>query len=81
MKARRIESKEYLESQQDTLSTKLQTYESIELGKHWQDVREMAAIAAMQGIMISFGSLDYNIETIAKVAVKQADALIEQLRK
>lgn len=49
--------------------------------QHWQDVRERAAIAAMQGIMNFFGSLDYNRETIAKLAVEQADALIEELKK
>lgn len=49
--------------------------------KHWQDVREKAAIAAMQGIMNFFGSIDYNREIIARSAVEQADALIEQLKK
>ena len=49
--------------------------------EHWQDVRERAAIAAMQGIMNFFGSLDYNRETIAKLAVEQADAFIEELKK
>ena len=49
--------------------------------EHWQDVRERAAIAAMQGTMNFFGSIDYNRETIAKLAVEQADALIKELRK
>lgn len=49
--------------------------------EHWQDVRERAAIAAMQGVMNFFGSIDYNKETIAKLAVEQADVLIEQLKK
>ena len=49
--------------------------------EHWQDVRERAAIAAMQGIMNFFGSLDYNKETIARLAVEQADALIAELKK
>ena len=49
--------------------------------EHWQDVRERAAIAAMQGIMNFFGSLDYNRETIAKLAVEQADTLIKQLKE
>lgn len=47
---------------------------------HWQDVRERAAIAAMQGVMNFFGSLDYDRETIAELAVKQADALIKKLK-
>lgn len=49
--------------------------------EHWQDVRERAAIAAMQGVMNFFGSIDYNKETIAKLAVEQADTLIAELRK
>ena len=40
----------------------------------WNILRNQAAIAAMQGIMGFFGSLDYNRETIAELAVKQADA-------
>lgn len=49
--------------------------------EHWQDVRERAAIAAMQSIMALFGSFNYNEEDVAKLAVDQADALIEQLKK
>ena len=49
--------------------------------EHWQDVRERAAIAAMQGVMDFFGSIDYNRDTIARSAVKQADVLIAELRK
>ena len=49
--------------------------------EHWQDVRERAAIAAMRGVMNFFGSIDYNRETIAELAVAQADALIEALKK
>lgn len=52
-----------------------------EQAKHWQDVRERAAIAAMQGVMNFFGSIDYNTEIIAKLAVEQADALVEELKK
>jgi hypothetical protein len=47
---------------------------------HWQDLRERAAIAAMQGVMNYFGSIDYDRETIAKMAVEQADALVEELK-
>ena len=47
----------------------------------WQAVRIQAAIAAMQGVMNFFGSIDYNRETIARLAVEQADALIEELKK
>lgn len=51
--------------------------------EHWQNIRERAAIAAMQGVMNSFDSIDYNRETIAiaKLAIEQADALIEELKK
>ena len=49
--------------------------------EHWQDVRERASIAAMQGIMNFFGSIDYNRETIAELAVAQADALIDKLKE
>lgn len=48
---------------------------------HWQEVRERAAIAAMQGVMISFGPKYTTKETFAKLAVEQADALVEQLKK
>ena len=48
---------------------------------HWQEVRERAAIAAMQGVMNFFGSIDYNSETIAEMAVKQADALVKKLKE
>ena len=47
---------------------------------HWQDLRERVAIAAMQGVMNFFGSLDYDRETIAELAVKQADALVKKLK-
>ena len=53
----------------------------IQLPDQWQGVRIQAAIAAMQGVMSFFGSIDYNKETIAKLAVEQADALIEELKK
>jgi hypothetical protein len=70
----------YLEFQHDNLSTELKTYDQVEEEKHWQEVRESAAIAAMQGVMNFFGSLDYNRETIAKLAVEQADALVKLLK-
>ena len=63
----------YLEFQYDT--------EQISNEVHWQYVRERAAIAAMQGVMNFFGSLDYNKETIAKLAIEQADELVKQLKE
>ena len=57
-------------------------FESIENEKDydWDALRNQAAIAAMQGVMNFFGSIDYNKETIAKLAVEQANALIEELK-
>ena len=57
-------------------------FEPIENEKdyNWDALRNQAAIAAMQGVMAFFGSIDYNRETIAKLAVEQADALIEELK-
>ena len=53
----------------------------IQVPDEWQYVRIQASIAAMQGVMNFFGSIDYNRETIAKLAVEQADALIKQLKE
>jgi len=53
----------------------------IQVPDEWQGVRIQAAIAAMQGVMNFFGSIDYNRETIAKLAVEQADALIDKLKE
>ena len=57
--------------------------EGIQIGYNeaYNSLRNQAAIAAMQGVMNFFGSIDYNKETIAKLAVEQADALIEELKK
>ena len=53
--------------------------------EHWQDVRERATIAAMQGILCApiVEGIDPNPskEHIAELAVAQADALIEELKK
>ena len=52
---------------------------------YWQEVRERAAIAAMQGILCApiVEGIDPNPskEHIAELAVAQADALIEELKK
>jgi len=57
--------------------------EGIQVGYNeaFNSLRNQAAIAAMQGIMNFFGSIDYNKETIAKLAVEQANAIIEELKK
>jgi len=52
--------------------------------EHWQDVRERAAIAAMQGIIsCGEGAFSYQVipDEIAKEAVDYADSLIEELKK
>ena len=54
---------------------------NVEKVDYWADIRNKAAIAAMQGVMNFFGSIDYSRETIAKLAVEQADALIEELNR
>ena len=53
----------------------------IQVPDEWHYVRIQASIVAMQGVMNFFGSIDYNKDTIAKLAVEQADALIAELRK
>lgn len=46
---------------------------------HWQDVLERAAIAAMQGLILS--KFDYFSETrISEEAIKCADALVKKLK-
>lgn len=53
--------------------------------EHWQDVRERAAIAAMQGTLCILPDcatiLDKIPNEIAEFAVACADALIEELKK
>lgn len=67
----------------DTLSTELKTFDQTDEEKHWQEVRESAAIAAMQGVL-SCGESAFSYqgvtEEIAKVAVDYADSLIEKLK-
>ena len=49
--------------------------------KHWQDVRECAAIAAMQGIISSnLSSLCHDYNFVASDAIKFADVLVKQLK-
>ena len=48
------------------------------------DLRERAAIAAMQGILASLDhpyDSDFDIKEIAHLAVRQADALVAELNK
>lgn len=73
---------EYLEF--DTLSTELKTNEQIADEAHWQDIRERAAIAAMQGILANASLVDMQYEyriIVVKAAVEYADNLVEQLKQ
>lgn len=66
----------------DTLSTELKTYDQTEENKHWQEVRERAAIDAM-GQLIGMGRDDgykYSPLEVANFAVVYANALVEQLK-
>jgi len=52
--------------------------------EHWQDVRERAAIAAIQGMLsCSEGAFSYQgiTDEIARSAVDYADSLIEELKR
>lgn len=52
--------------------------------EHWQDVRERAAIAAMQGLLANpnlvYDNSEEKINIIAR-AIRYTDALVEQLKK
>ena len=58
-------------------------FESIETAtdEQWQDVRERAAIAAMQGMLANSGVHLKEGDTFPNLAVRYADALIEELKK
>lgn len=73
---------EYLEF--DAISPELKTNEQIADEKHWQDVRERAAIAAMQGMLanpelLDESSLDYRVK-IEMASVGYANELVERLK-
>jgi len=73
---------QYLEFQYDNLSTELKNYGQVDEENRWQDVRERAAIAAMQAILSNFnGKLSQIVyENAAKYAISFADALVKQLK-
>ena len=70
--------RDYLEF--DTLSTELKTNEQIVDEAHWQDVRERAAIAAMQGLVSNICESSV-YDDIASEAVRYADKLVKQLKQ
>lgn len=53
----------------------------LEENQYWEQVRIQAAIAAMQGYIAGNSALGMNDDEIAEWSVKQADALIEELKK
>ena len=77
---------EYIEFQHDNLSTELKTFDQTDEKKHWQDVREKSAIAAMQSIIPTqdgrYSLCDEYLRygDCAEESIKYADALIEQLK-
>lgn len=48
--------------------------------EHWQDVRERAAIAAMQGILANSNLVNNPTINIEEVSVAYADELVKQLK-
>ena len=49
---------------------------------NWEQVRISAAIAAMQGMLVSASyTIANREEIIAKLAVEQADTLVKELQK
>lgn len=59
------------------------TEELLDNKKHWEDVRERAAIAAMQGMLSNAGLVDGQYEyriTIEKAALAYADELVKHLK-
>ena len=70
----------YLEFQHDNLSNELKTNVQVEEEKHWQDVRERAAIAAMQGLLADSTFINEPIIKIEEISVSYADALVKQLK-
>lgn len=71
---------QYLEFQHDNLSTELKTYDQVDEEKHWQEVRERAAIAAMQAMLSNYKITPDLLEIIPENAIVFADALVKQLK-
>jgi hypothetical protein len=71
---------EVMEFEHDTLSTELKTSNQIDEEKHWQNIREQAAIAAMQGLLADT-RIEGTSDDFARSSVEYADALVEQLKK
>lgn len=69
---------EYIEFQHDNLSTELKTYDQVDMVKHWQDVKEKAAIAAMCSYITRGTALPRN--QVVENSITYADELVKQLK-
>jgi len=57
----------------------LKTYNQINEEKHWEDVRERAAIAALGGLLAD-SACDSSTESMVKCAIEFANELVRQLK-
>ena len=71
-----------LDNNGETIEVQVEQIESIiNNGHDWNNVRIQASIAAMQNLCGCERFWSYPEEDIAKYSVRQADALIEELKK
>ena len=75
-----LTSADQVEFQHDNLSAELKTYDQADEEKHWQDVRERAAIAALQGMLANQRLYGEDEDYYASRSVEIANALVEQLK-
>lgn len=54
-------------------------YNQVDEEKHWQDVRERAAIAALSGLLAD-SACDSSTESMVKCAIEFANELVRQLK-
>ena len=71
--------KECFYSQPQPDITVLKTYNQVDGEKHWQDVRERAAIAALGGLLAD-SACDSSTESMVKCAIEFANELVRQLK-
>jgi hypothetical protein len=69
----------YLEFQHDNISTELKTNDQVNTKKHWQDVRERAAIAALNGLLSDVNHHGNSIDFVRR-AINCANELVKQLK-
>lgn len=76
-------SADLMEFKYDNLSTEPKTYNQIDEEKHWQDLRERAAIAIMAGIIANSDprlEIATDANKLAKGVINFADALVKILK-